>query len=102
MKQAKIELSQLGFDLDKEKMDRMAEIGEQFNDEEDETELDRLIAGGLPFCWKMKECGHKCAGVKDEHECLPCLHADCAVAEESSVNLPASDELCTICYTCEL
>ena len=33
---------------------------------------------------------------------MPCLHADCAEVEESGLNLPASDELCTICYTCEL
>ena len=73
MKNAKIELSQLGFDLDKERMDRMAEVGEEVNDEVDESELERLLAGGLPFCRKDKECGHKCAGVKNEEQCLPCL-----------------------------
>ena len=77
MKNAKIELSQLGFDLDKQKMDHIAEHGEEVSAEVDETELERLLAGGLPFCRKVKECGCKCAGVKNEQECLPCLETDC-------------------------
>ena len=66
MQNAKIELSQLGFDLDAERMDRMATVGEEVKEEVDESELDRLLAGGLPFCRLVKECGHKCAGVKNE------------------------------------
>ena len=102
MENAKIELSQLGFDLDVERMDRMATVGEEVQEEVDESELDRLLAGGLAFCRKEKECGHKCTGVKNEEQCLPCLQPECAAADESNTNLPSSDELCTICYTCEL
>ena len=103
MENAKIELSQLGFDIDVERMDRMANEGEELKEEVDESELERLLAGGLPFCRKLKECGHKCAGVKNELECLPCLQAECIeAAADGGTNLPSSDELCTICYTCEL
>mmetsp|Transcript_29171 Transcript_29171/g.36202 ORF Transcript_29171/g.36202 Transcript_29171/m.36202 type:complete len:282 (-) Transcript_29171:760-1605(-) len=100
LKNAKVSLCQLGFDLDKE---RLANIDKEEETEVDETELDRLLEGGLAFCRKVKECGHKCAGVKDEDECLPCLYPECvASAAASSFNLPTHDELCTICYTCEL
>ena len=49
MTNAKIDLSQLGFDLDKERLDRMAngeELEEAKEEEIDETELERLLAGG--------------------------------------------------------
>ena len=68
----------------------------------DETELQRLMDGGLPFCNKLKECGHKCAGVKDEDECLPCLEPECVDPAASAFDFPSPDELCNICYTCEL
>ena len=92
---AKVALTQLGYDIDKE---RLQHIEEEKKEVVEETELDRLLAGGLSFCRKMKECGHKCAGVKDEDECLPCLEPDCI----EGTNLPFDEELCTICYTCEL
>ena len=37
-------------------------------------------------------------GVAHEHECLPCLEPCCTVG----TNLPNSEDLCSICYTCEL
>ena len=74
---AKVDLTQLGFDLDKEQMDKNAANPHLEEVEVDETELDRLLAGGLPFCRKVKECGHKCVGVQNEEECLPCLHPEC-------------------------
>ncbi len=102
MSNAKISLSELGFELDKPQMDAM--IAGQNDPEEakevevDETELERLLAGGLPFCRKIKDCGCKCLGVKDEEQCLPCLKEDC----KESPNLPSVEDLCSICYTCEL
>ena len=67
---AKIALTDLGLDLDKQRMENPVEE-EKF--EEDDTELERLLAGGLPFCREEKECGHRCEGVLDEERCLPCL-----------------------------
>lgn len=64
-----------------------------------------MLDGGLPFCNKLKDCGHKCKGVAKEEECLPCLEPSCSNgdgAAASDSNLPSSDELCNICYTCEL
>ena len=85
-------------DVDKERMTR---LDEEEKEEIDDTELERLLAGGLPFCRKAKECGHKCLGVKGEEQCLPCLDAACV--QSSGVEmLPTQDELCGICYTCEL
>ena len=92
---AKVALTQLGFDLDKERLDN---IDSELPEEIDETELERLLAGGLPYCKIEKDCGHKCGGVKDEGECLPCLEPECI----QGTNLPQKDELCGICYTCEL
>ena len=74
---AKVDLTQLGFDLDKEQMDKDAANPHPEEVEVDETELDRLLAGGLPFCRKVKDCGCKCLGVKNEEECLPCLKPEC-------------------------
>ena len=101
MRNAKISLTQLGFDLDKERMDRIAATGGEEVEEfkEDDTELERLLAGGLPFCRKEKGCGHRCAGVKGETECLPCLQPECVVENSQ---LPPGDDFCTICYTSEL
>ena len=103
MKNAKIELSELGFDLDKPKMDAIIAGNEEEEKEVevDDTELQRLLDGGLPFCRKHKDCGHRCLGVKDEEECLPCLHEDCQ-ASATAANLPSAEDLCNICYTCEL
>ena len=79
----------------------MIETEETKEVEVDDTELERLLAGGLRFCSMPKECGHKCKGVRDEEMCLPCLETECSSASASS-NLPSSDDLCNICYTCEL
>ena len=54
------------------------------------------------FCGKVKDCGHKCTGVKDEDECLPCLESDCIIEEGGNLNCDDGEELCSICYTCEL
>ena len=29
------------------------------------------------YCNKVLGCGHECDGIRDEPECLPCLHPDC-------------------------
>lgn len=29
-------------------------------------------------CQKMKSCNHPCYGIKNELNCLACLHPDCA------------------------
>jgi len=34
-------------------------------------------------CAKRHACGHRCGGVKDETECLPCLHKECHGAASS-------------------
>ena len=34
------------------------------------------------YCNKMKECGHECDGIRDEPECLPCLHKDCGASTQ--------------------
>ena len=71
--------------------------------EVDDTELERLLAGGLRFCGLPKMgCGHKCKGVRDEEMCLPCMDSECCQAALTSANLPSGDDLCNICYTCEL
>ena len=93
---AKVSLCQLGFDLDKERLARDEE--EKDYEKVDNTEMERLLAGGLPFCRKEKECGHYCGGVKNEEECLPCLQPECI----EGTKLPSKKELCNICYTCEL
>ena len=56
----------------------------------------------LAFCEKTHEsCGHACKGVTKEKRCLPCLKPACA---EKSGHFEGvnEEELCTICYTCEL
>jgi hypothetical protein len=78
-----------------------------FAEEEKKAEEEEIkINTGEPeaafaFCSKTLECGHACKGVQNEKKCLPCLNADCAQAAGyfEGVN---EDELCTICYTCEL
>ena len=57
------------------------------------------MAGGLKFCNKTHECGHRCGGVRGEEECLPCLQSCC---NEGTKNLPDKSDLCEICYTCDL
>ena len=93
---AKVALTDLGLDLDKQRMENPIE---EEKVEEDSTELDRLLAGGLPFCREEMACGHRCEGVLDEEKCLPCLQPECI--PEGSI-LPERSELCNICYTCEL
>ena len=45
------------------------------------------------------KCGHRCNGVADESECLPCLNSECA---DPKVTRETSDELCAVCYTSDL
>ena len=59
----------------------MNNIENEQETEVDETELQRLLDGGLNWCNKEKECGHKCEGVKDEDQCLPCLQPSCTAGE---------------------
>ena len=47
MVNAKISLTELGFDIDKE---RLVQIEEEKKEEAEETELYRLLEGGLSFC----------------------------------------------------
>ena len=76
-------------------------IRQEEQDQITTAELEQLLSGEvMPCCRKKKECGHRCAGVMKEGQCLPCLEPECLAAEESK--LPTSDELCTICYTSEL
>ena len=46
-------------------------------------------------CTKVQTCGHMCGGIRDEAECLPCLHG-CNTA--SSLRQDA-DDMCMICFT---
>ena len=48
-------------------------------------------------CDKTLVCGHACCGVKDEGQCLPCLHG-CASSEGPKLKQDA-DDMCMICYT---
>ena len=57
--------------------DKQEDLEETKEVEVTDTELERLLAGGLNFCSKPKECGHRCRGVKDEEHCLPCLEPEC-------------------------
>lgn len=45
-------------------------------------------------CSKTLPCGHQCGGVKDEANCLPCLHG-CV----SSDLKQDADDMCMICFT---
>ena len=60
LENAKVALTELGLNLDRE---RIAHIEEEKKEEVEETEVQRLLDGGLPFCRKEKDCGHRCAGV---------------------------------------
>ena len=51
-------------------------------------------------CTKIhQECGHRCNGTLNEEQCLPCLEPACA---EKSGLRENKEELCSICYTCDL
>ena len=78
---------------------------------DEDPEETRIRAGGLPFCRIMKDCGHECAGVLDEVECLPCLKPGCVANTAMSLPSPATgnmlflpdeDEECNICFSGEL
>eukprot|EP01125_Pyxidicula_operculata_P014216 TRINITY_DN4734_c0_g1_i2.p1 TRINITY_DN4734_c0_g1~~TRINITY_DN4734_c0_g1_i2.p1 ORF type:complete len:529 (+),score=70.89 TRINITY_DN4734_c0_g1_i2:350-1936(+) len=48
------------------------------------------------ICTKRhKPCNHYCSGVRDEEECLPCLHPDCRPEDKFSQN---GDSYCNICW----
>lgn len=61
--------------------------------------IDTTDQNATDRCSKEKSCGHRCLGVANEQECLPCLDEACL---PSDCHLPRSDELCAICYTSEL
>lgn len=44
-------------------------------------------------------CRHRCNGVAGEVVCLPCLDPSCIPPDSS---LPRNNEVCSICYTCNL
>lgn len=46
-------------------------------------------------CNKVHQCGHTCGGIKDEVNCLPCLHG---CSKQSSLKQDA-DDMCMICFT---
>jgi E3 ubiquitin-protein ligase MYCBP2 len=54
-------------------------------------------------CEKTLQCGHHCCGVKDEAECLPCLHGcsppDGVDKEKWSKLKQDADDMCMVCYT---
>ena len=54
-------------------------------------------------CEKTLPCGHHCCGVKDEAECLPCLHGcsppDGVDKERWSKLKQDADDMCMVCYT---
>jgi len=50
-------------------------------------------------CGLTHTCGHQCGGVRDESECLPCLH-HCASEDELKVKLTQEcDDMCMICWS---
>lgn len=46
-------------------------------------------------CTKSLACGHVCGGVRDEVNCLPCLHG-CASSSDLKQD---ADDMCMICFT---
>ena len=106
---AKIAKSETGLIIDKnliERMEKMMQAEEIVEDDEEDcamedTEVDRLMAGGFQFCNQVQHCGHKCKGVRGESRCLPCLESGCREEAKCS-SLPEKEDLCTICFTCEL
>eukprot|EP00357_Protocruzia_adherens_P036526 CAMPEP_0115008332 /NCGR_PEP_ID=MMETSP0216-20121206/21845_1 /TAXON_ID=223996 /ORGANISM="Protocruzia adherens, Strain Boccale" /LENGTH=575 /DNA_ID=CAMNT_0002375711 /DNA_START=183 /DNA_END=1910 /DNA_ORIENTATION=+ len=51
-------------------------------------------------CTKIHtSCGHPCGGFRDEEECLPCLHEECA-SKDPSLKDQNCESYCVICY-CE-
>lgn len=46
-------------------------------------------------CNKVHTCGHTCGGIKDETNCLPCLHGCQKVASLKQ----DADDMCMICFT---
>ncbi|XP_036396027.1 E3 ubiquitin-protein ligase MYCBP2 isoform X6 [Megalops cyprinoides] len=47
-------------------------------------------------CSKTHACGHPCGGVKNEEQCLPCLHG----CDRSTACLKQdADDMCMICFT---
>ncbi|KAG9492130.1 hypothetical protein GDO78_000574 [Eleutherodactylus coqui] len=47
-------------------------------------------------CGKTHPCGHPCGGVKNEDQCLPCLHG----CDKNAANLKQdADDMCMICFT---
>ena len=54
------------------------------------------------YCNKVLGCGHECDGIRDEPECLPCLHPDCGAqtaAEALKREIACTiDDACGICF----
>lgn len=51
-------------------------------------------------CNKMLPCGHLCSGIKDEIDCLPCLHGCGNKDSETGSGLKQdADDMCMICFT---
>lgn len=46
-------------------------------------------------CSLTLPCGHQCGGVKDEKECLPCLHG----CDQAPSLRQDSDDMCMVCFT---
>ncbi|XP_058885309.1 E3 ubiquitin-protein ligase MYCBP2 isoform X12 [Acipenser ruthenus] len=47
-------------------------------------------------CSKTHPCGHPCGGVKNEDQCLPCLHG---CDKSTSCLKQDADDMCMICFT---
>ena len=50
-------------------------------------------------CTKTLDCGHSCDGIKNEINCLPCLHQSCVTKDESKTLGVTRKSDCAICYT---
>ncbi|KAK3592706.1 hypothetical protein CHS0354_037840 [Potamilus streckersoni] len=48
-------------------------------------------------CTKVLKCGHRCGGIKDESECLPCLYW--CTTSDMTVLKQRHDDVCVICFT---
>ena len=99
LKNAKIALTQLGFDLD---LEILKKLGRQEPASACSQEEEVRQSLGPKYCRIMKNCGHKCMGVCGEKECLPCLMPECVESSSEADHLPNNEELCSICYTSEL
>lgn len=56
--------------------------------------LQLLIDYLFQACIKVHPCGHLCAGLQNEEECLRCLQSSCTPGLKQD-----ADDMCMICFT---